>query len=99
MNISFEYDGRVFDQWSVKDVREMDIPSDIIDAAIIDAHWQIVRDERNKRLSLSDWTQVSDSPLDETQKQKWQSYRQLLRDVTKQTDPTDIQWPDLPSSD
>lgn len=53
-----------------------------------------VRDDRNKRLSDSDWTQVADAPVD---KAAWATYRQALRDVTAQDGfPWTVQWPEMP---
>jgi len=53
-----------------------------------------VRDNRTKRLSDSDWTQVADSPAD---KVAWATYRQALRDVTAQAGfPWTIDWPAQP---
>lgn len=53
-----------------------------------------VREDRNKRLSESDWTQVLDAPVDQT---AWAAYRQALRDVTAQVGfPWDIEWPVKP---
>jgi hypothetical protein len=53
-----------------------------------------IRDERNTKLSESDWTQVADAPVD---KATWATYRQALRDVTKQTGfPWTIDWPTQP---
>jgi hypothetical protein len=40
-----------------------------------------VRRERDERLTASDWTQMSDSPLSETQRAAWAAYRQALRDL------------------
>jgi len=37
-----------------------------------------VRKERNARLTASDWTQVADSPVDQS---AWAVYRQALRDL------------------
>jgi len=56
-----------------------------------------VRDERDKKLNLCDWTQMPDSPLSDADKTLWQTYRQALRDVPAQTNfPTDITWPTEP---
>jgi hypothetical protein len=53
-----------------------------------------IRDQRNTKLSESDWTQVADAPVDKT---TWATYRQELRDVTKQTGfPWTIDWPTQP---
>jgi hypothetical protein len=53
-----------------------------------------MREDRNKRLSESDWTQVADSPID---KAVWATYRQALRDVTAQSGfPWEVTWPTQP---
>jgi hypothetical protein len=53
-----------------------------------------VRDQRNTKLSESDWTQVADAPVD---KDAWATYRQALRDITTQEGfPWTITWPDAP---
>lgn len=53
-----------------------------------------VREERDKRLKNSDWTQVADAPVDQA---AWATYRQALRDVPSQADfPLNIQWPTQP---
>ena len=38
---------------------------------------------RNKKLAKCDWTQAPDSPLSDTKKAEWATYRQALRDLTK----------------
>ncbi len=40
-----------------------------------------IRLERKKALANSDWTQATDSPLSDEDKQKWKEYRQALRDA------------------
>lgn len=51
-----------------------------------------VRDDRNKRLADCDWTQLADAPVD---KAAWATYRQELRDISKQTGfPWDVIWPE-----
>lgn len=37
---------------------------------------------RNELLVRSDWTQLPDSPLSDSDKSDWQTYRQSLRDIT-----------------
>jgi hypothetical protein len=56
----------------------------------IDTQWRAIRSARNELLKDSDWTQLSDSPVDKT---AWATYRQALRDITKQADPFNIAWP------
>jgi hypothetical protein len=46
------------------------------------AGWPVIRMRRDSLLALSDWTQLSDSPLSEEEKTQWATYRQTLRDVT-----------------
>ena len=40
-----------------------------------------VRAERNRLLLESDWTQSADSPLSDSKKTEWATYRQALRDM------------------
>ena len=61
---------------------------------------QYLRDKRNDKLIASDWTQMSDSPLSESKKQEWATYRQQLRDLpvsyTDENEWSDIVWPTKP---
>lgn len=53
-----------------------------------------VRAARTEKLKDCDWTQISDSTAD---KAAWATYRQALRDVTKQTGfPWSVEWPTSP---
>jgi hypothetical protein len=56
-----------------------------------------VRYERDELLAECDWTQMPDSPLDDSTKDSWATYRTELRDITEQTGfPTNITWPTAP---
>lgn len=57
--------------------------------------WQQVRNQRDNLLVKSDWTQLPDVPL--ATKEVWSIYRQELRDITLQTDPSNIIWPTKPT--
>jgi len=59
----------------------------------IEAQWAAVRNERNQSLIASDWTQLSDAPVEA---EAWATYRQALRDITTQSDPFNINWPVAP---
>ena len=51
--------------------------------------------KRNRILYETDWTQMPDVPL--ANKAAWATYRQELRDITKQTGyPAEIVWPTPP---
>ncbi len=53
-----------------------------------------VRDDRNAKLSESDWTQVADAPVDQA---AWATYRQALRDIPSQAGfPNTVNWPTEP---
>lgn len=52
---------------------------------------------RNNYLAECDWTQGADSPLSESKKTAWATYRQKLRDLDTSTDPKNITWPTKPS--
>ena len=56
------------------------------------------RNERNFKLTFSDWTQLDDAPLTAEQKKAWAVYRQALRDVPEQAGfPDAIEWPEEPT--
>jgi hypothetical protein len=67
---------------------------DVLHKQEIDAAWVQLRSERSRRLFASDWTQVSDAPVD---REAWAVYRQALRDLpANTTDPRDVVWPAPP---
>ena len=67
----------------------------------------LLREERNILLAQSDWTQVSDSPLDTEPTKIWRKYRQALRDLPLSANPkldsdgyldlSSVEWPTKPS--
>ena len=66
-------------------------------AAEADLDFSMVRIERNSKLSQSDWTQISDSPLTDEKKAEWATHRQELRDLpTGFTKVSEVVWPTPP---
>lgn len=56
-----------------------------------------LRGMRNQMLTDTDWTQGADSPLTDSQKTSWTTYRQALRDITKDYKSLeDVKWPEKP---
>jgi len=55
--------------------------------------WVEVRAKRNQLLAGSDWRAMSDLTMSDA----WTTYRQALRDVGGQADPSNITWPEEPS--
>ena len=73
--------------WTVRDLTQAEI-DDLADS---------FREARNQKLDNSDWTQIGDSPLSDSDKTAWQTYRQDLRDIPDQAGfPTTITWPTEP---
>ena len=60
-----------------------------------------LRKLRNNLLLISDWTQAADSPLSDSKKAEWATYRQALRDLpasyASETDLNNVDFPDIPS--
>tara|TARA_R100001460_G_scaffold31167_1_gene61401 strand:- start:189 stop:431 length:243 start_codon:yes stop_codon:yes gene_type:complete len=60
-----------------------------------------LRNRRDLLLAESDWTQAADSPLSDTKKAEWATYRQQLRDLTnnytKENSIEDIVFPTKPT--
>ena len=71
------------------------------DARLLAEQWTAIREERDRLLANSDWTQGGDTPLASDKKTAWATYRTSLRDVPKdQKDKTtyaSITWPSEPS--
>ena len=70
--------------------------------------FKLLREERNKLISETDWTQLKDVDLDIIRERNWKNYRQALRDLPSKSNPkldgsgkldmSSITWPDKPSS-
>ena len=57
-----------------------------------------LRQERNRRLAETDWTQVADSALSDEKKTEWAEYRQALRQLPQnEKTPANPTWPEKPS--
>ena len=66
-----------------------------------DEEWRVIRSTRDGMLTASDFSQIADSPLSDTQKASYRAYRQELRDLpanqSSVTTYDDIVWPTGPS--
>ena len=57
-----------------------------------------LRHMRDILLRESDWTQFTDSPLTDSKKNEWKTYRQNLRDLpATESDPENVTFPTTPS--
>ena len=62
------------------------------DAGANDRKAAEVREQRNKKLTATDWTQTADVP--QAVKDSYVTYRQALRDISNQSGfPNEITWP------
>ena len=70
--------------------------------------FKLLREERNKLIAETDWTQLKDIDLDIIRERNWKNYRQALRDLPAKSNPkldsygnldmSSITWPTKPSS-
>ena len=70
--------------------------------------FRLLREERNKLIAETDWTQLKDISLDSIREKNWKEYRQALRDLPNGSTPkldsygnldmSSVTWPDKPSS-
>lgn len=68
-------------------------PADTINIA------EYIRQKRNAILKWCDWTQAIDSPISDSKKAEWQTYRQALRDLPSTNTATEVDniiWPSQP---
>jgi len=81
--------GKWYTKYSVADMDEEAI------AALDAKQAESVREDRNKRLAETDWTQLTDAPADT---EAWATYRNNLRNVTEQSGfPWEVTWPNKPT--
>jgi len=60
--------------------------------------WEILRQERNRRLAEVDWIFSEDYAIDDASYQQWLAYRKALRDLPAVTeDPLNPVWPEKPA--
>ena len=70
--------------------------------------FKLLREERNKLIAETDWTQLKDIDLDIIRERNWKNYRQALRDLPAKSNPkldslgnldfSSVTWPDKPST-
>ena len=70
--------------------------------------FRLLREERNKLIAETDWTQLKDIQLDSIREKNWKDYRQVLRDLPNNSTPnldnngnlnmSSVNWPDKPST-
>ena len=88
-------------EWKKPDGTLTMTPSDfVLDYSVVGPVLELMmlREERNKKLAASDWTQFNDSPLSDSKKTEWSTYRQALRDITSSTQSIfSVTWPTEPS--
>ena len=83
-----EIDGQWYTKYSVADMDDEAKTAKDAEQA------KSVRTQRDDKLKSTDWTQVSDAPVDKT---VWATYRQALRDLPSATGfPWDMTWPTEP---
>lgn len=61
--------------------------------------WAQVRYKRDALLAETDWMTVRAQEQGAPAPQEWLDYRQALRDITQQSDPANIVWPDRPDGE
>ena len=70
--------------------------------------FKLLREERNRRLAETDWTQLKDVDSDYIRERNWKNYRQALSDLPSKSTPklnsfggldmSSVNWPDKPST-
>ena len=70
--------------------------------------FKLLREERNRLIAETDWTQLKDVDLDIIRERNWNNYRQALRDLPSKSNPkldsmgvldmSSVTWPTKPTS-
>ena len=111
-NSEYNVTGNVYSGIEWLDKSQTKPTEDEINAKIVELNAQepfrLLREERNKRIAETDWTQLKDIDLDIIRERNWENYRQALRDLPSKSTPkldsngfldmSSVSWPDKPSS-
>lgn len=94
----FKYKNRLHSGFSKETALGAGVPLAVIDEVILSEKWENIRSTRQKLISETDWTQITDAPLSIEKKSEFSAYRQALRDIPQNyTHPDDVIWPEKPS--
>ena len=100
----------VITEWNSPDITQP--TQEELDAKLIELKenqpYKLLREERNRRLAETDWTQLKDVDSDIIRERNWKNYRQALRDLPSKSTPklnsfggldmSSVNWPDKPST-
>jgi hypothetical protein len=75
------------------------LPATVIQQALLDQAWSLVRKQRDSLLRNSDYAVMPDYPLTDAQKADVTAYRQALRDIPETfATPDAVEWPTKPEA-
>lgn len=89
-------DGYHIQQWEIVSKFKNTAEEENYKKELVAEKWTTIREERNRLLTETDYTQFANTPIDSTSQKEFEIYRQQLRDITNQSSPYEIQWPKKP---
>ena len=105
--IGTEYSNIYWDDETQTKPTEQEVNNKIEELKISEP-FRLLREERNKLIAETDWTQLKDIDLDIIRERNWKNYRQALRDLPAKSNPkldingdldmSSVSWPTKPSS-
>lgn len=87
-----EPDGSITIEWQPREAPFVPEHHDVYHAQM----WVSVREERNRLLAECDWVAARALETATPVPAEWLTYRQALRDITKQRNPFLVAWPTKP---
>lgn len=94
---TIHFNGVTYLDSTVEYLLSQGISQQSINEAINSQLWALVRNERDNKISQTDWTQMPDSPLPVDKKTEFAAYRQALRDIPQTfKKPDEVDWPPVP---
>lgn len=80
------------------DYKRLGLTDEQANELLISEKWRVLKSKRDQLLAITDFTQISDSPLTTEQKAAYAAYRQALRDIPQTySDPDAVVWPEKPT--
>tara|TARA_Y100000782_G_scaffold3033_1_gene3487 strand:- start:152 stop:460 length:309 start_codon:yes stop_codon:yes gene_type:complete len=93
-----EYNGET--HWNVSiNGEHSNLPIEVIQKALLDEAWHLVRNKRDSLLRECDYAIMPDYPLTDAEKAAVTAYRQALRDIPETfASPDSVEWPAKPEA-
>ena len=93
------HNGKIYNNWDADKAMSAGVPQSVVQQALLDQAWELVREERDRLIAATDYAIMPDYPLTDAEKADVTAYRQALRDIPETfASPDAVEWPAKPEA-